>query len=128
LGRRELGDERDGGDMSLYTLCISRHLSSESQTPYDHPSVFALGQMFDWMPGDQVDKMNSYPEQRRIFYFKTCELTDGQVRILKTARENLKVIMLNCFSVTEKEQLMWPGTMPAGLGGSITWANIVVEP
>jgi hypothetical protein len=110
----------------IYTLCISRHLTPDSTNPTDHPSAMVMGQIWDRLAGDQVDDMNTYPVQQRIYYFKTIELSEEQVEALEAALGEEKKLLLNCFSVAEKETLSWPGTMAAGMGGDITYANIEV--
>lgn len=113
--------------MSIYTLCISRHLTSASTTPTDHPSWLAMGQIWDRLEGDQIDKMNALHIQKSIYYFKLCELSDLQMKTLDDAISDGKKLILDCFSPSEIALLEWPGTMVAGMGGDITYANIEVQ-
>jgi hypothetical protein len=114
------------GAVMIYTICISRHLTSKSTTPTDHPAYLLMGEIWDRLPGNQIDYMNSSVTNRKIFYFKLCELDEIQTATLDNAVAEQKRILLDCFSPEEISVLEWPGVLPPGLGGDISFSNIKV--
>jgi len=122
--------------MAVYTMRLSRGLSSVEGKSNGKP----VTQVLELRPGDHSDEYKTKKEMKKLFYWRTLDLTEQQAEDINMAIKSphvdpvtfltiyrRKTVELDCFSAQDKVDFAVRGPVNSKKGGTIQNSNFIIS-